>query len=981
MSDPDPRLDDLLAKLQAVKETHDHFSEQIKFLENEIHEYLQLHSERSKETPIEVQSNEIAITEESTDTLATDIQTMAKENIVETSQAELHSKEPTVSEETKTPEIDVKPIAKADHDAKESPSATQLSMEEMLSSAKASTQQKLGTNKFVRQYQRKPSQDQKPKSKKTRQTHSDETIGIEHLYTMALTFLSKSNPIVIIGMGIFFLGLAFLITYAAQRGVLPIEWRLAGVGLIGVTLIVIGWRTRNATGRYGTILQGGGVATLYLTLYSAAMVYKLFPSKDAFIFMLVVATLGVVLAVLQNAAYLAYLATVGGFLTPILTSDGSGKLVDLLAFYLILDIGVLAVAWFKTWRTLNWLAFVFTFVIGGVAILFSYKKVDYFLVQSLLAIFYGLFLTVSILFSFKQPPNLRGFVDGSLLFGMPLVSFGLQARIIFHIEYGLAYSSFVLMLIYFSIAYFLWKKFKKDVPLLIETFVVLGVGFGTLTIPLAFSHQWTSVSWALEACGLIWIGFRQSRLRSRVTGCILYFAAILYLLKTGWYSIGEVPIISGNFLNFLLLSLSALLIGYLYKRYDTEEKVTLLENIINDFLPASMKNNDYFSVLSYFFFCVGWLWWLFAGLTEINGHLRFLPAFWAVLLFIVGSCALFSYVSPRLKWDALSHVQYWMLPLVIIASITALNLLYLFPSYMVNFPDQKGFHPSLWTNLFAYVTFFALQYYFLYRSKGAQTLLEAYHTLTAWFFFALVFWDVIWQLGHFDIKEETYSLIWFVYLATLVAMLLPFVNLNNWPFKQYRMTYRSVIPLPLTGALIMWFLLSSTVFGNKDFYLTVLINSLDLSMLGALALFYWHKKQNIFTEFFVTNKTWDALFYALSFLWLNVVMLRGIHHYCYIPYHFNSMASDAFVQMAFSILWTTCALTTMFVARKISSRIVWQIGAILMGVVVVKLLIIDLSGRGTIARIVSFMGVGVLMLLIGYFSPIPPKEKDSHKNA
>jgi uncharacterized membrane protein len=50
------------------------------------------------------------------------------------------------------------------------------------------------------------------------------------------------------------------------------------------------------------------------------------------------------------------------------------------------------------------------------------------------------------------------------------------------------------------------------------------------------------------------------------------------------------------------------------------------------------------------------------------------------------------------------------------------------------------------------------------------------------------------------------------------------------------------------------------------------------------------------------------------------------------------------------------------------------IGAGLMGVVVAKLFLIDLSGIGTVERIVSFIGVGLLMLLVGYLSPVPPRE-------
>lgn len=50
--------------------------------------------------------------------------------------------------------------------------------------------------------------------------------------------------------------------------------------------------------------------------------------------------------------------------------------------------------------------------------------------------------------------------------------------------------------------------------------------------------------------------------------------------------------------------------------------------------------------------------------------------------------------------------------------------------------------------------------------------------------------------------------------------------------------------------------------------------------------------------------------------------------------------------------------------------------ASLLGVVVVKLLFVDMSQAEGIARIVAFIGVGMLMLLIGYFVPLPPRPRD-----
>ncbi|HVE88068.1 MAG TPA: DUF2339 domain-containing protein, partial [Burkholderiaceae bacterium] len=59
----------------------------------------------------------------------------------------------------------------------------------------------------------------------------------------------------------------------------------------------------------------------------------------------------------------------------------------------------------------------------------------------------------------------------------------------------------------------------------------------------------------------------------------------------------------------------------------------------------------------------------------------------------------------------------------------------------------------------------------------------------------------------------------------------------------------------------------------------------------------------------------------------------------------------------------------------------WVVGAALLAAVVVKLFFVDLSGQGTVYRIVSFVGVGVLILLIGYLAPVPPSAPQSARSA
>lgn len=80
------------------------------------------------------------------------------------------------------------------------------------------------------------------------------------------------------------------------------------------------------------------------------------------------------------------------------------------------------------------------------------------------------------------------------------------------------------------------------------------------------------------------------------------------------------------------------------------------------------------------------------------------------------------------------------------------------------------------------------------------------------------------------------------------------------------------------------------------------------------------------------------------------------------------------MQTGLTLLWTAIALVAMWWAAQRSARLPWMAGAALLGVVVLKLLVVDLSGTGTVMRIVSFIGVGVLMLVIGYVAPLPSKE-------
>src|SRR5690606_18067031 len=83
-----------------------------------------------------------------------------------------------------------------------------------------------------------------------------------------------------------------------------------------------------------------------------------------------------VLEVLQRAMALAVFAVLAGFLAPIRVSTGRGNHVAPLGYCAELHAGNDAIAWFRAWRLLHLLGFVFTFGIGTVWGVLDYEAVD-----------------------------------------------------------------------------------------------------------------------------------------------------------------------------------------------------------------------------------------------------------------------------------------------------------------------------------------------------------------------------------------------------------------------------------------------------------------------------------------------------------------------------------------------------------------------------------------------------------------------------
>jgi len=106
-------------------------------------------------------------------------------------------------------------------------------------------------------------------------------------------------------------------------------------------------------------------------------------------------------------------------------------------------------------------------------------------------------------------------------------------------------------------------------------------------------------------------------------------------------------------------------------------------------------------------------------------------------------------------------------------------------------------------------------------------------------------------------------------------------------------------------------------------------------------------------------------------------VIRACHHWANIPWDRDALFASDTVQAALSIVWGTVAISLMLFGNRRSIRTAWITGVVLVSVVVVKLFLIELSAVGTMQRIVSFIVVGLLLLVVGYVAPLPPKDTTS----
>ena len=753
-------------------------------------------------------------------------------------------------------------------------------------------------------------------------------------------WFTVGNVPVKIGMLVLLAGVAALLKYASDRGLftLPLELRLAAVAAAALAALGFAWRRRESNRVFALSLQGGAICVLLLTVYAAARLYELLPPAAAFaLSVLLVAGMGL-LAVLQDAKALAVFALLAGFLAPVWLSTGGGSHVALFSYYALLNTAIVAIAWFRSWRILNLLGFAFTFGIGAVWAADRYHPELYASTQPFLVLFFLFYLAVPVLFARRQPEGRRDLLDGCLVFGTPLVAFAMQAGLLDSIQpdgsrMPLALCALGLGLLYAGLAWALLRR--GGYAVLGQSHAILAVGFATLAVPLALSARATASVFALEGAGLVWLGLRQGRVLPQFSG------AALQLLAAGALAIG-VADHAGEDLRFLAnpTAMGALLIA------------------LAGFASAHAMRAAGETGYARLFYLWGLAWWCGNGVHEVD---RFVApdSRGDALLAFAGLTAWLAAEAWRLRPARL-------LAWTVAAAFVAMPLLALWQDADHVHPFGGSWGAAAWLA----TTLLALRALWCLREEAGAADVARFAWWMLWPL-ALSLWLDSVAVGAGMAQgwaQATCALPWLALLA---------VALWRWGWLAFPREAEAsdglrVVVLGAAVAVVAVGWLQALVLPMPSAPLPwlPLLNPAELAQLVALGLvgaWLWseHAPAGL--------ARWRSGILALGgFLLASASTLRTVHHWGGHPW-VEGLLSTSLAQTSLTVVWSVLGVIGWIAGSRRGRRGLWLAGALLMGVVLAKLLLVDRQHLGGMLGIVSFIAYGVLCTIVGYLAPAPPR--------
>ena len=374
----------------------------------------------------------------------------------------------------------------------------------------------------------------------------------------------------VIGIG-FFLKFAFDNNWIGPTGrvILGI---IAGLAMLGGGYY---WQKRYPI--LTQVLSGGGIAVLYLSIFASFATYNLVHFYVAFVFLLLVSVASAALALRYNSMALAIIGILGAFMAPFIlgafgaggpADGGTGEAIQLLAYIMVVDVGVLALSTFRNWRWFTLLALFCSLVAFGVWLDEFQREVTLATSEVGLTLIFLIFVGATTLFHIVWQRAPQTF-DFALMLINAGAYFGISLGIMWD-DFEVWMGGFVLLLALFygGLAYVALKRGAKNVNL---SLFALGIAlvFLTVAIPIQLGDRaWTTIAWAAEGTVLVWLSFTLRMPQLRWYSYVVFFIVAVRLLffDTSVNLRTFQPIINERFLAFVVSIAAMYLVGYLLLR-------------------------------------------------------------------------------------------------------------------------------------------------------------------------------------------------------------------------------------------------------------------------------------------------------------------------------------------------------------------------------------------------------------------------------
>lgn len=323
-----------------------------------------------------------------------------------------------------------------------------------------------------------------------------------------------------------------LVLFAASFG-LAYGWRYLGpsgrvlLGMGAGSLFLAGgaWARGRTARWFHEGVTAGGLALLYLSLWAAFTRHHLLDFPSAFVGMGLVVVMGVDLAVAYDAPSLILLATLGGFLTPVLLrSEGveGGQVLAFWAYVTLLNGGILATSAYKRWRGMNWVVFGAAVVLLAGWFLERYQPQMWKPVFAFLGLNFLLFTGMGMVYPlrYRTPTEVQ---DWLYLAGVA-IAYSVAAGAVYPSMRG--GEALALGGLYGGLAMLCALRSPGDRGLYLTT-LGLSVAFFTLAFPLLLRGGMFPIAWGAEGAALFFVGSRLGKEEVSTWGLGVWGLAVL----------------------------------------------------------------------------------------------------------------------------------------------------------------------------------------------------------------------------------------------------------------------------------------------------------------------------------------------------------------------------------------------------------------------------------------------------------------------